>query len=100
MKILIQNANCGLSDFYDLVAREMGHANTTDLHYDCRKITVSEQIQDGIIQYYRDAARETDPNVSENDIKIATAMALITSGPKLDVTLEANEVEVFDGFIC
>lgn len=100
MKILISNAKCGLTEFYDTVAREMGHIDTRELHYDCRKINVSEQIQDGIIQYYHDAARETDPNVSENDIKIGTAMVLITSGPKLDVTLNANEVEIFDGFIC
>ena len=100
MKILISNGKYSLVELYDMVAREMGHADTSELQYDCRKITVSEQIQDGIIQYYHDAARETDPNVSENDIKIATAMALITSGPKLNVTLEANEVEVFDGFIC
>ena len=100
MKILIQNGNYSLVELYDLVAREMGHAETTDLHYDCRKINVSEQINDGIIKYYHDAARETDPNMSENDIKIGTAITLLQSGPKLDVTLEANEVEVFEGFIC
>ena len=100
MKILIANANCSLVDFYDTVAREMGYADTSELHYDCRKITVSEEIQDDIIAYYHDAARETDPTLSESDIRIGTAMTLLTSGPKLDITLNANEVEVFDGFIC
>ena len=100
MKILISNSHCGLSDFYDAVAREMGHADTSELNYDCRKITVSEEIQDNIIAYYHEVARETDPRLSESDIRMGTAMALLQAGPKLDVTLKANEVEIFDGFIC
>lgn len=100
MKILISNSHCGLAEFYDAVAKEMGHVDVSELHYDCRKINVSEEIQDNIIEYYHKAARETDPTLSESDIKVGTAMTLITSGPKLDVTLKANEVEVFDGFIC
>ena len=100
MKIAIKNGNYSLVELYETVAREMGCPITSETNYDCRKINVSEEIQDGIIQYYHDTARETDPTVSESDIKIGTAMLLIQSGPKLDVTLNANEVEVFEGFIC
>ena len=99
MKILISNANCTIVELYDAVAREMGYADTSEINYDCTKINVSEEIQDDIIAYYHKAARETDPTLSESDIRIGTAMALLQAGPKLDVTLKANEVEVFEGFI-
>lgn len=99
MKVLITNSHCTIVELYDAVAKEMGYDNISELTYDCRKINVSEEIQDDIIKYYHDAARETDPTLSESDIKIGTAMLLLQAGPKLDVTLDAREVEVFDGFI-
>lgn len=71
-----------------------------ELKYDCRKINIAENIQDNFYVYYDNLARETDPTLSENDIKTGITMLLIMSGPKVDNTLKANEVEVFDGFIC
>ena len=99
MKILIPNKSYSLHDFYDTVAKEMGIAPTSEIKYDCRKVNVAENIQDGFYEYYSALARETDPYISENDIKIGTTMLLIMSGPKVDINLKANEVEVFDGFI-
>lgn len=91
---------CGLSDFYDTVAKGIGHFNTSKLHYDCTKINIAENIQDKFYEYYAQQARETDPTLSENDIKTGITMLLVNSGPKVDKALNANEVEVFDGFIC
>ena len=45
-------------------------------------------------------ARETKPEPSENDIRVGITMLLAMSGPKVDKSLKANEVEIFDGFIC
>lgn len=91
---------CGITEFYEAVAKGIGHFNTSKLHYDCTKINIAENIQDKFYEYYAQQARETDPTVSENDIKTGITMLLIKSGPKVDKTLKANEVEIFDGFIC
>lgn len=78
----------------------MGYTNTSQLRYDCTKINVAANIQDGFYTYYADKARETTPDISDNDTKIGITMLLAMSGPKVDNNLKANEVEVFDGFIC
>jgi hypothetical protein len=100
MKIKISNTHCGLTEFYDAVATEMGYADTSELHYDCRQINIAENIQDGFYTYYAEKARETTPDISDNDIQIGITMLLVMSGPKVDKNLNANEVEVFEGFIC
>jgi hypothetical protein len=90
----------GLTEFYDTVAKGLGHFDTSELHYDCTKINVAENIQDKFYEYYTALVRETEPMSSENDIKIGITMLLAMSGPKVDSNLKANEVEIFDGFIC
>ena len=100
MKILIPNKAYGLMEFYDAVAREIGIEPTSETKYDCRKVNISVSIQDGFYEYYSTLARETEPTLSENDIKAGTTMLLAMSGPKVDADLKGNEVEVFDGFIC
>lgn len=100
-KMLISiKPSCGLTDFYDVVAKGTGHFNTSELHYDCTKINVAANIQDMFYEYYTALARETKPAPSENDIKTGITMLLAMSGPKVDTSLKANEVEIFDGFIC
>ena len=100
MKLTIQNKPCGLIAFYDAVATEMGYTGTSELHYDCRKINVAENIQDSFYDYYTANAKETNPNANMTDVQISITMILAIKGPKVDKTLKANEVEVFDGFIC
>ena len=90
---------CGLSDFYDAVAKGTGHFNTSKLTYDCTKINIAPNIQDDFYEYYTAVARETNPELSENDIRASITILLAMSGPKVDKTLKANEVEIFDGFI-
>lgn len=101
MKMLISvQPPCGIVDFYDVVAKGLGKFGTREFKYDCTKINVAENIQDGFYEYYTQVARETDPTLSESDIRTSITMLLAMSGPKVDSTLKANEVEVFDGFIC
>lgn len=100
MKIKIPYEPCGLTEFYDRVATEMGHGDPSEFKYDVRKINIAENIQDGFYEFYDKLARETDPTLSDNDIKVGTTMLLLNSGPKVDKTLKANEVEIFEGFIC
>lgn len=93
MKIKIPYTPCGLSEFYDRVATEMGHGDPSEFKYDCRKINVAENIQDGFFEYYK----AMKPDV---DAAVEIGMMLVCSGPKVDKNLKANEVEIFEGFIC
>ena len=70
------------------------------IKYNCTKINVAENIQDDFYEYYAEKIKEEQPTLSENDIKTGITMLLVMSGPKVDNALKANEVEVFDGFIC
>lgn len=97
MKIKIPNKNYELIEFYKTVATEIGYTDTSELYYDCTKIKIAENIQNGFYEYYKVNA---NPFASENDILMGITMLLACSGPKVDSNLKANEVEVFDGFIC
>jgi hypothetical protein len=99
VKINIANTLCDLTEFYDAVATEMGYADTSELQYDCTKINIADNIQDGFYQYYTQKAKENNATADDNDIQTAITMLLIVSGPKVDYALKANEVEIFDGFI-
>lgn len=95
MKFTMPNKNYGIVELYDAVAKLMGKAND-NLSYDCRYINVAENIQDGFFAHYR----EENPNLTDKELKDAMIGLLLCYGPKVDVQLAENEVEVFDGFIC
>ena len=96
MILSVKGNPCSLTDFYEEVAREMGYQNTSEIRYDCTKIDIAENIQDGFYEYYRTLAQD----VPESEINVGITMLLALSGPKVNRDLKANEVEVFDGFIC
>lgn len=96
MKLTISEKNYNLVEFYDTVAKGMGYADTSELHYDCRNINIAKNIQDGFYAYYR----ETNPELEESEVDVQVTALLLLSGPKVDKNLNANEVEIFDGFIC
>lgn len=95
MKIKIPHKNYSIVELYDTVASIMGR-ETENLQYDCRHINVAENIQQGFFDYYR----ETNPHLSEYDLKSGVCTLLLMSGPKTDSQLEDDTVEIFDGFIC
>ena len=80
-----------LGDFYRSVARSAGHEEREDTLYDCRRILVSLNVQDAIIQAYQ----EIRPSATRADI----IMLLALCGPKADEELERNEVKIQSGFI-
>ena len=95
MKITMPKANYDLVEFYDTVATMLGCTDTSKANYNCTKINVSSSIQQGFFDYYK----ELNSHMPAREIDMAVAMMLLGSGPKEDVTLKANEVEVFDGFL-
>lgn len=99
MKMLIATKPCSLVEFYDAIAREMGYEHTSDLQYDCRKVNIASNIQDNFYTYYLDLIRENNIYSHENEARADITLLLAMSGPKVDDTLRANEVEIFDGFI-
>lgn len=95
MKLVVPQKNYSITELYDTVANLMGKGNL-DNNYDCRHIDVASNIQDGFFACYR----EMNPDLSELDFRMSMTMMLLQYGPKVDETLKANEVEVFDGFLC
>lgn len=101
MKILISNYKpMSIIELYEAAATEMGYANASEIKYDCTKINVAANIQDGFYDYYLALIRENDTYSHENEARADITMLLVMSGPKVDANLKANEVEIFDGFIC
>lgn len=97
-KVKVPENNYGIVELYDAVATAMGHADTSELEYDCCKINIAKNIQDGIYEKYLELGREE--NLPDDDVRSSVTMLLLMSGPKVDENLADNEVEVFDGFIC
>lgn len=98
MKLKVPSKNYGIVELYDAVATAMGHNNVSELEYDCRKVNIAKNIQDGIYENYLELGREQ--KLSEYDVRVGVTMLLACSGPKVDENLADNEVEVFEGFIC
>lgn len=99
MIITIPEKKYTLIELYDTIKREMGKGNI-ECNYDCRYVNVAYNIQENIYACYREMALKQDPKANETDIRVGTTMFLAMSGPKVDIELNENEVEIFDGFIC
>ena len=99
MKYKVPNKNYSLLELYETVARQMGHEDTSKLEFDCRKINVANNIQNGFYAHYTDLAKQENPSVSETDARVEITIMLAIGGPKVDYKLKPNEIEVFDGFI-
>lgn len=98
IKLKIPSENYTIVGLFDAIATEMGYVATQNLEYDCCKVNVAQNIQDGIYEKYIALGKEE--KISEYDVRIGITMLLACSGPKVDETLADNEVEVFEGFIC
>ena len=98
MKVKIPQQKYGITELYDTIATTMGFRNVSDLEYDCCKVNIAKNIQDGIYDKYLELGKEN--GISEHEVRLGVTMLLVVSGPKVDESLADNEVEVFDGFIC
>ena len=99
MKLSINSTGCDLVKFYDRGAKTMGYSKVNNLKYDCRKINIAPNIQENFFARYKEIILAKQPVMSESDINANITILLAMSGPKVDASLKANEVEVFDGFI-
>ena len=99
IKFTVTEKNYGLVELYEAVAKEMGYLIPDKLRYDCREINVAPNIQDGFYAHYMELIKAEDPHVSEHEARCQITILLAMSGPKVDKSLKANEVEVFEGFI-
>lgn len=75
-----------LVKFYDLLADKLSHSK--EVQYDCRKILVSESIQDHIFKHY----------YSQNCTVERLGALWLCFGPKTDKTLTGLTAIVQDGF--
>ena len=98
IKLKIPHRNYGITELFDAIATEMGYVAVQNLEYDCCKVNVAQNIQDGIYEKYIALGKEQ--KISEHDVRMGITMLLACSGPKVDKALADNEVEVFEGFIC
>jgi hypothetical protein len=96
MKVKVPKKNYGITELYDTIATTMGYRNIDELEYDCCKVSVAMNIQEGFFKRYR----EENQDLSGGDFNMSMAMMLLNYGPKVDESLADNEVEVLDGFIC
>lgn len=95
MKLTMPKANYDLIEFYDTVAAMLGCTDVSKANYNCTKINVAPNIQQGFFDYYK----ELNSHMSAREVNMVVAMMLLGRGPKEDTALKANEVEVFDGFL-
>lgn len=95
MKITVNEKSYGVVELYDAIAKQLGK-DPEKCSYDCRKINVARNIQDGFFEYYKE---QDDGRTKESALMSQIAMLLLNYGPKVDETLNNNEVELFDGFI-
>lgn len=87
-----------LLPFYVYVAECMGYKDETVEIYDCRKILVAENVQDAIIEAYREKCpNEYAEYPMDVDQEIMKTLAIC--GPKMSEELLDNQVKVEDGFI-
>lgn len=92
MKIEIEvKESMGIIEIYEAVARAVGIHPDDVGNYDCREISVSNEIADAVQNYYK-----------ENfgvDWKIAFGMHWLNYGAKVDEKLSGGEVEITEKFI-
>ncbi len=87
-----------LLPFYVYVAECMDYENESIEIYDCRKIWVAKNVQDAIIEAYRETCPdEYAKHPISVDCEIMKTLAI--GGPKMDERLSDNQVKVEAGFI-
>ena len=89
VKLGMEESYCGIVALYNKVATLLGHENTDDLHYDCRKINVANNIFENIRAYY-----EKDQKLDKESF----GMAWVCYGPKCDEALPDDTITIEDGF--
>ena len=85
-----------IRELYDFIAITLGY-DKEEVHYDCTKIEVSDDIADLVEEKYRQVGQEK--GLSEDSIRMSFGMDWCYSGPKVDEKLDNGTIVVHDGFI-
>ena len=80
--------NWSIPEIYEQAARDVGYPTTPKTKFDCRKILVSEDIQDKAFDYLR----------SNGYDEASIGMMWCCAGPKVEKQLPKGHVCVMDGF--
>ncbi len=84
---------------YQVVAEEMGYDSTDKrLRYDCRKICISKEMQQMLYESY-EAMYPEQFRRDRRGATMSVTMLLVTSGPKVNQELDADMVEIEEGFL-
>ena len=88
-----------LVKFYELIAAKLGYdISDENIRYDCTKILIANNIQDGIYEAYRkEFPKEFEQ--SPRDAECQVTMILAASGPKVKKELPDYMVETLEGFV-
>lgn len=81
-----EQCTCGISELYDNVAKIMGVSDLSKVVYDCRKLSITKKVLDGLYEFYH-SENQSDETIT------------LLYGPKADLDGDGYEVEVEDGFI-
>lgn len=80
-----------LTPFYEMLASVAGYEVEQVDMFDCTKVNVAANVQENIIAAYQ----EKDTSLEKSSV----ISILLMAGPKVDVGLPDNTVEIFDGYI-
>lgn len=100
VKLKVANKAYTITELYEAAASEMGFVVPEKLHFNCTKINVSKHIQDKFYERYLYELKADNPHFNEHEARVQITMLLAMSRPKVNAKLKANEVEIFEGFIC
>ncbi len=89
--IPMEKCERSLIEFYEYVAAACGITATENDIFDCRKVCVTEAVQECIIDHYL----KTYPNVSREQV----LQQLLLCGPKANLEGDGYEFVVEDGFV-
>lgn len=70
-----EQCTCGISEFYDNVAKIMGVSDLSKVVYDCRKLSITKKVLDCLYEFYH--------SENQSDETITTFMLLY--GPKANL---------------
>lgn len=88
----------GMAKAYENFAKKTGYDVTENTMFNCTKIEVSKEIDDYFWKYYRDKAKNENPNLTEDEIKTSIAMLMLMHGAKRNENLDSWTVDIQDEF--
>lgn len=91
----IQN---GIPKAFEAWAIKSGYSVTDNTMFRCTRVEVSKEVDDYFWKYYRDQAKENNPNLTDDDIESSIAMMMLFSGAKRNDNLPKWTVDVQDEF--